>query len=296
MKKHVSASNLCEKEYVQLSNDDLRIIHELQLQMAVEVRRICEKYGIRYTLCGGSLIGAVRHQGFIPWDDDMDIAMLAKDYERFLEIAPQELDQKFAIINYENSPEMVFVNTRVICRNTVIKNNAGARATAPHEVFIDIFPFDNMPDSKIKCFVHKAIEVIGRRIVYLKTGYPLNVSLYKRIIICLLSIFVPNERCAKKLYRWNQHRFDQNNSKSVVNLCGTYGYRKETVPRRWFSQFVPVQFEGETFSAIAEYDAWLKQVYGDYMALPPENQRVHSHFQPVEIDLTAFGGRKAEIE
>ena len=125
-------------------------LKKAQLKIAKEIKRVCDKNGIKYFLDAGSMLGAVRHKGFIPWDDDMDIGMLDADYKRFLEIAPNELSDEFFVDNYYNNMEYGLVFSKVRMKDTIYKEKIGPKNAKHQEIFVDVFPYFSRSENNLK--------------------------------------------------------------------------------------------------------------------------------------------------
>ncbi len=277
---------------VVLDEADLFLIKKLELNICQEIKRICEKHDIMYSIGFGTLLGAIRHQGFIPWDDDIDIAMLRSEYDRFLEIAALEMDPSFEIVNYETSRNFGEPFTKIMLKNTVMLECFAKNANAPCGVFVDIIPFDNAPDSKLQRLWHRAMNYQLRKRILLASGYDFRKTGLKSMVYDLLSFSARGKKATLvRKYRRNQAKYDQTSTASVVALGGNYGYTKDTLPREWFDSYKTVSFEGIQFSAFEKTEEFLTHYYGDYMKLPPESQRINKHTVEL-LDLSAFGGRK----
>lgn len=131
-----------------LSSNELKAIHSLELEALTVIDQICRKHAIKYTLVGGSLLGAIRHNGFIPWDDDVDIAMLRDDLEKFKLICKTELPSKYFYQDMNTDPEYLYLFDKIRINNTLFKESYLAECNINHGVFIDIFPVDNVSDKK----------------------------------------------------------------------------------------------------------------------------------------------------
>ena len=132
-----------------MSNTNMDLLHQVDMDIAKEVLRICEKHGLTYYMLGGTMLGAIRHKGFIPWDDDIDLGMPRDDYERFLEIAPQELASHLKLVNYRTDPNYMYYITRILDTDTtVIEERIGNDNKYTH-ASIDIFPIDGTPNNPI---------------------------------------------------------------------------------------------------------------------------------------------------
>lgn len=131
-----------------LSSNELKAIHSLELEALTVIDQICRRHSIKYTLIDGSLLGAIRHNGFIPWDDDVDIAMLRDDLEKFKLICKTELPSKYFYQDMSTDPEYLYLFDKIRINNTLFKESYLAEYNINHGVFIDIFPVDNVSDNK----------------------------------------------------------------------------------------------------------------------------------------------------
>lgn len=278
---------------VKLSDKDLSIIKKLELDISIEIKRICEAHDIKYSIAFGTLLGAVRHGGFIPWDDDIDIVMLRSEYDRFLLYADKEMDKRYEIVNYETNSYMGEPFTKIMLKDTVMLENFAEHANAPCGVFVDIFPADVCPESWMDKNIHRFLNYELRKRILLASNYNFRKNGMKKLVYDLLKMTAISKRSLVKKYRHNERKYQNSNSQSVVFLGGNYGYIKDTVPRHWFDDFISIDFEGVRFSAFACTEDFLKHYYGDYMQLPPEEKRVNKH-SVAKLDLTLYGGRKAE--
>ncbi len=276
-----------------MDRETLRKIQLAQLEISKEIRRVCEENDIKYFLDSGTLIGAVRHKGFIPWDDDMDIGMLREDYEKFLVIAPKSLSAEYFLQTWDSDEgyHLPFAKVRKLGTRYV---EAISEKTASHkELYVDILPYDALPNDKeerakvqrgiynnyntlaMKCGVspwvrHKGI--IKKALVFIK-------YLPYAVLGCL-----KDRETIKRKY--TQYMTCFNNNENVKYVYEQWGATcgKHPIPVQCFEQCVDLVFEGELFKCPADYDTVLRSVYGDYMKLPPEDQRENRH-QIIELKL-----------
>lgn len=256
-----------------LSKEDVR---ELQMQILDDVHEFCQKNGLRYSLIGGSMLGAVRHKGFIPWDDDMDIMMPRPDYETFMrtyvpsveyhEIADSRTDK-----NYISGFAKIY-DTRTVTDSVNIIDNKS--------VYIDIFPIDGTPGEKEIDEYCSEIRIVMEDLRKSGKYYLYADSILRKITFFLKYLIkrstVSSTKClqAKLAKILSQHEFDS--SDYVGNLVGRWG-KKECMPKRIYTELEPVQFENRQYIGIKNADEYLTHMYGDWRKLPPENQRVGDH-------------------
>ena len=271
--------------------DYLPKLHNCQLIIAREIKRICDENNIKYFIIAGTLLGAVRHGGFIPWDDDMDIGMLRKDYEKFLEIAKKDLGDDFFLQTPETDKSYGLNFAKILLKGTVLMEESTASNNAKKGIFVDIFPFDVAPLSEADRESHNKKTYFYRRLLLAKRNYNIagKKEYVKRIvyfILKIMSVFFSHDGLVKKLdseiTRYNNQKTDD-----IVNIGGAYGYKKETIKADWVRETVEIPFEDMTISAPIEYIKYLETFYGDYMTPPPEDKRYNRH-SVREIDFGKF--------
>jgi len=248
--------------------DSLRAHQNALLVLLREFDRVCRQLNIPYVLFAGTLLGAVRHNGFIPWDDDLDILMLREDYERFLEEAEGLLDKKTFFLQKEFSEHWPMFFSKLRLNNTACLEQYHPRDPDIHQgIYMDIFPCDSAAGTELgRKLQFYASKVVIAKSLY-RRGYDTD-STRKKLFIGLcrllpLKPFLHLTRRGKK------------DSKTVHSfLAGASGYGKNVFPRRYFTERMTVPFEDGAYPISKEYDALLRIVYGDYMTLPSPEQRV----------------------
>lgn len=241
---------------------------------------ICRKFDIKYMLFAGSALGAVRHQGFIPWDDDLDVVMLRSEYERFLQVAPGELNQETYFLQKEYSEHWPMYFSKLRKNNTACIERYVPRDSLTHQgVYIDIFPCDNLSDSPMVQKVQYLTSKIAIAKSLKKRGY-LTDNRAKKAFILLCSLFP-----IKPMLRFTIHREASNSKRVHTFFGGGAKFEKNIYPREWFTETVLLPFENGQYPVSAHYDKLLSQLYGDYMTPLPEAQRgckVHAELVDLE--------------
>ncbi len=245
----------------------------LALQIACEIDRVCRKHNLTYFIGYGSLIGAIRHHGFIPWDDDIDLWVPVTEFEAFLEAMKAETD--YLILDHLHDPEWPRCFTKISDRNTEIKIDAEEMQTGKaFGVSVDIFPLFPIDSARAK--VPKILQ--AKKMLTIQSLYRLGIyrkkgisGMLKGLRSALLLLAGRNEAYYKKQLR--QLESDASGSDALGCVISVYKDR-DIHPKDAFASAVDVEFEGKTFSAPCGYDRVLRQLYGDYMKLPPVEQRV----------------------
>lgn len=271
------------------NEEELSIIKKCELNILREIKRICDANNINFILGGGTLIGAVRHKGFIPWDDDIDIAMLRSDYEVFIKAASDLPDYMVVLSHpaYEKYGEQM---TKVMDIRAIFRERFAQNVDIPAGVFVDIFVFDNVPSNQISRMVHRFKNYTLRKMILLANDYNFTKYGWKKEAYKLLQKMIKPfpVKSLQKAYDKNAQRYNRQKTDKVVSLSGSYGYKKETVPVSYLEDLVFVEFENDMYCAPREYDAFLRSVYGDYMKLPPKEKQVNKHTL-AELDLSGLG-------
>lgn len=271
------------QEELAVNGIDLPRLQECQLSMAVKVRQICIKHNIPYFLIAGSLLGAVRHGGFIPWDDDLDLGMLRQDYDRFIAVAQIELGEAYFVQTYATDQYMPFPYAKVRINGTVLREKSSQKCKWNPGIFIDIFPFDGVPDNRFLRFMHKwSLRAIGILLI-VKCGFNLiddrSSSIKKYIfsgIVIPASWLMPRRFLVNAL-NFLSRLFSVETTRLVMATGGSYGYKLETIPRNWIERSVSMMFCGIEFSCPLFWEKYLANLYGNYMTLPPVESRYNRH-------------------
>ena len=280
--------------YKEYDSETLKKLQKIETEILRDFDELCTKHGITYFGCGGTAIGVVRHGGFIPWDDDIDIAMTRKDYEKFLKVAElPEYAEKYKLVNAETVPSYPLMTSRWCRKGTKFKEESLKHVPDELGIFLDIFCFDNIPDNQLMMWIHawrcwfwgkllilywmdtpvlydsglvKTLELTGCKIAHkLLRLIPLKPSFYYS-----RAKKVSKEFYGKKTKRVN-YMHDPKPCMSIMNKSDIFPVKK-------------MKFDDLMVSEPKNIEAYLLQRYGEgYMTCPPEDKR-HNH-PPYELDL-----------
>lgn len=260
---------------------DIKIIQDKILSILKEFINICEENNLTYYALGGTLLGAVRHKGFIPWDDDIDIGMPREDYEKFKKVAPRLLPRYLKIVNNPLNLDI----TQLVDKNVIVKF-----ANLESNVFIDIFPLDGYPEKgSFAAKLHSSRVLFQRMLCKISvldhledkdrgTIENLIVKISKTLRVQKL---LPKDVLVKKLHKLIQ-KYDFKTSPYVGNVLGRYRER-EIVPSEYFKEPVSLIFEDTMINCPTKYKEYLGEIYGDYMKLPPVEDRVAHNIELISV-------------
>ena len=259
----------------------------IDLNILRTVVDICNKHSLTYYALGGTLLGAVRHQGFIPWDDDIDIALPRPDYQQLLDACNDELSNVLIVQNYKTMPDdpAPTYMSRIGKVGTLVAYGV-ANKTKEMPVWIDVFPFDAMPSNNLLRSIQK-YRLLYHRMKFQFSCYDANVHqhrpnrpLHERLLMKFRETtkvgenWNPAEMLAQTERAALSYNYDEEDY--FVNLFGAYKFR-EMFPKAWFGNGIALPFEDGTINCPIEYDKVLSQMYGDYMTPPVEEDRAMHH-------------------
>ena len=262
--------------------------HEVMYEILVEFDRICKKHEIPYSLIDGTLLGAIRHQGFIPWDDDIDVGMLRPDYERFNKIVEQELGDHFFYQTHDTQPAVVQSFAKIRSDKMFLVQDIVKDRDMHHGMWLDIFPFDNVPsDITLQQEQVEAIRKYNHKLKmlnYIIFNEDDNVikKLAKAPFVLYTKLFGKNDKLSHKYMLKRDKLIRQYNnqpSEWVANLSegASPSYGKFVFKRSIFDAFEPLPFELASFPCFKDYDSFLTTSYGDYLTPPPTDEQVGTH-------------------
>ena len=270
--------------------NNIRKVQEAHLLLLKEFISICEKYQLRYYFVGGSLIGVLRHKGFIPWDDDIDVGMPRRDYEKFVSLQ-NTFQSGFLLKNHKNNPDWQFNFSQFIDNESeiIVKLNELPQKTS---LWIDVYPLDGLPSSQIMRWLHFKRILLYRYLIQIpnlrtqvdthKVGRPW----YEKIAIKVLH-YIPlnwaiNVDALLDLMEMSLKKYSFDTSPWAGNLVGKYR-EKEIMRKEWWGAPVKLPFETIEVNCPAEWDLIETKIYGDYMKWPAEKDRVSHDIEIIKL-------------
>lgn len=261
---------------IELDEATLRRLQLTELEMLKEVDRICKKNNINYSLDGGTLLGAIRHNGFIPWDDDADVVMLRSEYNKFYNACKNELNEELYFLQeYRTDPKYRWGYSKMRKKGTVFLREGQEHGEWNQGVFIDIFVYDQVPDQYILRRIHLFLCYCIRKGLYSEVGKKNAKYLFLRLWYKLINLF-PRSFWVNLLHFLAKI---SNKKRTTLVRHMTYPYRNECrygLPRECFDSYIEKNFEGHSFMVFEKFHLYLSTLYGDYMELPPlEKRKIH---------------------
>lgn len=276
---------------ITLSDADAQGLREAQLELLAEFDRVCRANDLPYFALYGTLLGAVRHRGFIPWDEDLDVGMLRGDFDRLTEALQSEFGDRYFLQTVDTDPAFGCMFAKLRKNGTRCVDRDGDGSAQHSGVFIDIFPIDAKAPGGLARVEQKAMRYVGFRLLYLKAGYRFmtGTSAISRAIQHLartLIRLIPRRAIIALTRRHTRLGRSANPPAEYVSLFGGYLYDQDTIDASWVQPLTRLEFEGTTIPAFANHDGYLRRLYGDYMQPPPPEEQIGHHFL-VELDLGA---------
>lgn len=259
---------------------DLEHLQKVLLNMVKYVDSLCQKNNIDYFLLGGSAIGAIRHHGFIPWDDDLDIVMDAKNYDKFIRICREQLDSEryYFQEGYKDWP-MPFSKLKL--RGTVFKEPSGyVNASGEQGIFLDVFKLENAPSSKISqlwqyiCAKYLLCNCLLRR------GWE-NPTWNKSLMMIVSKPL--NLPIVRRFFQYQVEKYNREETDYRMFFAGRYRFATSFYHKSVLGKPLMVPFEDTYLPVPEKYDLWLKQIFGDYMTPPPIEKQQGLHLLNVDF-------------
>ena len=268
-----------------MNNGDIKILHSILLDIYKEFERICNENNLKYFAIAGTVLGAIRHKGFIPWDDDLDVGMPIEDYIKFKKIAKEQLRQPYIFIDNLDKTRSKNFFCKIENANTTFVESKSTNNFKG--IWIDIFPFSGIPENKIKKYLF-----LKKSYLYLSLDWNLNhsfkncIDIKSKVFKVLGHIFSLNRNNTVFLEKFEKMLIDNSfySSNEIfyawkVSLSYKKSYDKMVFPANIFKNIIDQEFEN-TFIRIPEgYDEYLRKCYGDYLVIPPkEKQKIHNPY------------------
>lgn len=265
------------------------MLHEINTKLLIELDRVCRKHDVQYFMDSGTLLGAVRHKGAIPWDDDVDVAMTRENYNKFVRDCVPDLSEGYQFIRpsdygknhfYDYIPHLAYVNSRPMKPDEHTKFYKGLL----NHVLLDIFILDDDTDSARGQKIH----TIQTKLLYgLSWAYreSIDYSVYRpveKIGVWVLAHLgkLTSQRHRAEAFHAHATKFNVKGYKTLYMANTIFPEMHLVYPKKWFESAVNLEYEGHEFMAPVGYKKILTRMYGDYMQLPPEEDRVPKHFDP----------------
>ncbi len=267
-----------------MDKDTLEKLQKTELEILKEIDAYCRKWDIKYSIYAGTMLGAVRHGGFIPWDDDVDIAMTRNEYTKFCETIKSHPMEGYSFSNFENDRYIQACHGKVGKKGTLFIQEGDIENVGNHEVWVDIFPLDKVSFDKEKA---QRSQKIARELVYLtrangkRTNDPLNKKLFRLVVGFIPRRYERMKKDADKLRLYDRQITDNYEWSSMSTL---ENIQKIRFQRKMLEEYGELVFCGYKFMSFSDYDGMLTSLYGDYMKLPPESDRICKH-SPVKIQF-----------
>lgn len=272
-------------------NSALKKLQFTELTILTEFDRVCRNHHLRYYVVGGTLIGAVRHQGFIPWDDDIDVSMPRKDFKKLIKISKDEFGDKYFLQTHKTEKNCFFHYAKLRKNGTFFGEEKFEHKSFHKGIFIDIFPLDYIPENKLlQKLIFKSFGLMSGLIsskdksdeyLFKDKSKAFNFIMKPLRFILPKSFMSAIRTVIAKLSNL------LSNKKLLASLSGFHGYPMEISPESWWAEGCDIKFEDKTVRAPKEYDTFLHHMFGDYMTLPPEEERINHN---VDSDKIVFEG------
>lgn len=255
-------------------DETLKKLHKLELMILQDIDKICEENNLQYSLFGGSLLGAIRHGGFIPWDDDVDIIMPQKDYEKFLEIFKNNPNDKYELVNYENTPDYFLLFSKVMLKETKFEEWWADQVEFTPRINIDVFALINTSENKYKRYYHLKMAHIYDRLftmalIKLKIHHNPTKFIANTIHGILRLFRIPPEFFKNRALKL----FDKYKEDDCIYASNPTSTNVKVYERKDYFPPIRTKFEDIEVSIANNPDAILSIMFGDYMQLPPEEKR-----------------------
>jgi len=271
----------------------LERLHKVQMEILEDFIAVCDKYDLKYFGVYGTTLGAVRHQGFIPWDDDIDVGMLREDYDKFFEIFEQELSDKYALLTTEIDERYACTVTHVQKKGTKFISEASQDLKCEQCIFMDIFPYDRVANGKLGQIWQLLMTNFWAKLLFLAgTAYPViplkgilggMARFGCKVIHYFLKVFKVSTKMLYRNYLRVATAYNRDEDKEYVTFFENFGSVRNKINKNEIFPLKKMKFEYLEIDIPNQYHEYLSRTYGDYMQLPPEDKRVNH--MPLVIDF-----------
>lgn len=261
----------------ELTKDEIKA---RQIEILKYFKKSCEALGLRYSLAYGTLLGAVRHGGYIPWDDDIDVCMPREDYDKLCAVL-REKKGRFFLLDIHSNKDYYQNFAKIVDTETLfVRDNKAIKDVENYGINIDIFPYDNCPSDVNEYNIHrkKIISLAWKKSMIITKGVQKRSNVIKTIIRtaekavwCFFGLTYFMNKIENLVRKYNADKTELMCSWSVFTNF------EKAIPAEWFNNLTNIVFEDEEYACFTEIDAFLTKLYGDYMTPPPEDKRVAPH-------------------
>ena len=265
-----------------MNQQELESLQRVQLTIMDEIHTVCVNNGLRYYLIGGSALGAVRHQGFIPWDVDIDIAMPRKDYESFITHYSEQLNPKFCVTDYREERDYIPPHALVTLKKSLLVQELHELnpQMTNHGIFVDVLPLDIAPNNprqrksqerdliRIRLIKEKKVSLIYSK----DTPFVIFLKRLRRVLLSPIPLSVLNKQQQRIMMRYDY--LEEGDNTMWCSMASHYKYEKLCMSKSIFGDPLLMNFAGREYYVPRKVDDYLKRIFGDYMKLPSEKEQL----------------------
>ena len=262
-----------------MKKNDLKKLQKIELDILLEVVKFCDNNSIKYFLIGGTLLGAIRHNGFIPWDDDIDIGMFRNDYEKFLNLFPSYINNKNLYVqNKRNTPDVPYLFTKIRLKDSAAIDRETQHAKFKKGIFIDIFPLDKVPGKdNLSLLIKYKLVTLLKIITLYKLGFKsLKYPCLDFFLKCLS--FLLSMKFVNYLFEKFMLSFNNKNLNFITSFGSGFHYTKQRFLIDDYGDGKLKEFEGHMFNIPLKFEKILTQLYGDYKKVPSKEKQISHSF------------------
>lgn len=257
------------------NSEDLKTI---QMDILSYIDVVCKKYNIKYSISGGTLIGAIRHKGFIPWDDDIDIMLTRSDYDHLVNAMINEYDKgnvKYRLVTHDIDREFLYPYAKVFDEDTLLIEDI--KEIKNFGVYVDVFPIDYISQSSKNKIISR-MRFLYNMLTLKRLVWDKERPFLKNLTILFSHVILFPFTCHWIIDKMDKYARKSNNKVSKEMACLVWGYgEREVLPSSLHDNHIYLPFENREYMSIRDYDIYLRNIYGDYMQLPPKEKQITHH-------------------